>query len=308
MSTTDPPSTDPTDETDAATEDYEDAEFAVELERLREENRRLRSAYRQAQRTTYRRTAVGFVGVGVLAAVGGLLFPDARTVLFALAGTGLFAGVLTYYLTPERFLAAGVGHDVYRALADAGDRLVDELGLADHRLYVPSDGLQTAWLYVPQRDAYATPDEHDLESLFVVGEDRDDRSRGLSLYPTGGALFDRFEEGLSGSLAEAPGSLATQLADGVVEGFELATSVRADVSRPDQADESGADESRIVVSFGVTDPTIGSLERFDHPVSSFLAVGLASGLDAPVEVDTTPAEGDRADYVVTCTVVADPAH
>lgn len=303
MSDTEPPRTDPTDEYGAPANDGGESDLAVELEALREENRRLRAAYRQAQRTTYRRTAVGFVAVGVLAAIGGIVFPDARTVLFALAGTGLFAAVLTYYLTPERFVAAGVAHDVYGALADAGDRLVDELGLAAHRLYVPADDPHTAWLYVPQRDAYDRPDPDALGSLFVLGDD--DRSRGVSLRPTGAALFETFAETLAGPLADDPGPLATQLADGVVEQFELATSVRADVSRLDE-EASDAPGGR-VVSFGVSNPTIASLERFDHPVQSFLAVGLARGLDAPVAVETTPAEGDRADYVVTCTVVSENA-
>jgi hypothetical protein len=82
--------------------------------------------------------------------------------------------------------------------------------------------------------------------------------------------------------------------------------VRADVSRVDE-EASDAAGDRVVVSFGVSNPTIGSLERFDHPVPSFLAVGLARGLDASVAVETTPAEGDRADYVVTCTVVSENA-
>jgi hypothetical protein len=304
VSDTEPPRTDPTDEHGAPANDDNESDLAVELAALREENRRLRAAYRQAQRTTYRRTALGFVAVGVLAALGGVVFPDARTVLFALAGTGLFAGVLTYYLTPERFVAAGVAHDVYGALADAGDRLIDELGLAAHRLYVPADDSQTAWLYVPQRDAYDRPDADALGSLFVLGED--DRSRGVSLRPTGAALFETFAETLAGPLADDPGPLATQLGDGVVEQFELATSVRADVSRVDE-EASDAAGDRVVVSFGVSNPTIGSLERFDHPVPSFLAVGLARGLDASVAVETTPAEGDRADYVVTCTVVSENA-
>jgi hypothetical protein len=300
---TQPQRTDSTDATDAATEQ---SAIAVERDVLREENRQLRAAYRRAQRTTYRRTALGFVGVGALAVAGGLLFPDARTVLFALGGTGLFAGVLTYYLTPERFLAAGVGHDVYRALADTGERLVDELGLTAHRRYVPAEGPHPAWLFVPQHEGDTVPGEDALQPLFVVGEEADDRARGVSLRPTGTPLFERFEEGLPGSLAETPGPLATQLADGVVEQFELATNVRTDVARDGTGTVDGEDHpADVVVSFGVTDPTIPSVARFDHPIPSFLAVGLARGLARPVDVTITEPEEGRADVLVTCRVVAE---
>jgi hypothetical protein len=293
---------------DGATREDLDPDVAVELELLRAENRRLRAAYQQAQRQTYRRTALGFLAVGALAALGGLAFPDVRSVLFALAGAGLFAGVLAYYLTPERFVAADVAHDVYGAFADVGERLVDELGLTTRRLYVPTDGAQTAWLYVPQSRAGEVPDDASLESLFVLGTG--DHSRGVSLRPAGGALFERFERALSGSLAADPTALATQLADGVVEQFELARGVHADVSPRGDAGATGANgasgdgDPAAVVSFGVTDPTIGSLDRFDHPIPSFLAVGLARGVDAPVAVETTAADGDRADFVVTCRVEA----
>ncbi|MGA9402004.1 hypothetical protein [Haladaptatus sp.] len=51
----------------------------------------------------------GVADNGALVAVGGLLFPTSRTVLFALVGTGLFGAVLIYFLTPEQFVSAAVG-------------------------------------------------------------------------------------------------------------------------------------------------------------------------------------------------------
>ncbi|MFT4933189.1 MAG: hypothetical protein ACI91T_003094 [Natronomonas sp.] len=294
-STTAPPeTTDPLD--DATDPDV----LLAELERLREENDRLRRSYRRARRATYRRTAFGFVGVGLLALLGGVLFPDARTVLFALAGTGLFGGVLTYYLTPERFIAASVGRDVYRAFDDAGSRLVGELGLSDHRLYLPDDGPSIARLYVPQRDAFEWPAPEALDALFVVGED--ERTRGIAVRPTGAGLFDEFTESLTGGLADDPDPLATQLADGVVEQFELARSVRPDVGTAAADDSEGG---RPVITFGIADSAYGPVDRFDHPIASFLAVGVAAAMDAPVALDVTDADDARSDYLVTCSIVAD---
>lgn len=257
---------------------------AIEFERVVEENRRLRREYARARRSGYRRTAVALVAVGALATLGGLLFPATRAVLFALGATGLFAGILTYYLTPERFLAASAAAAVYRALAEDGAAIEAELGLHGERVYVPRPG--DVRLFVPQSANYRLPADEALSAVFVVGED--DRERGISHAPTGGPLFREFEAALSGPLADDPATLAAQLTDGLVEGLELAG--RADP-------EVDADGNRLTV--GITDSALGPVDRFDHPIASVLGVGLALGLASPVTVDVTPAEDDRYDWLVT---------
>jgi len=52
-----------------------------------------------------------------LAAVGALAVPSAQSILLALVGIGLFGGVLALSLTPERYIAADTGRNVYAALA-----------------------------------------------------------------------------------------------------------------------------------------------------------------------------------------------
>jgi len=95
---------------------------------------------------------VGLALVGVGAALGAVVFPDGREVLFALAAVGLFGGVLTYYLTPGTFVAADVvGERIYAAMA-ANEALSPvssasattastsrPVSPVDARLYVPSD-------------------------------------------------------------------------------------------------------------------------------------------------------------------------
>ncbi len=270
----------------ASNDETPPAELAAQVELLQTENRRLRAAYAQAQRSAYRRTAVGLGTIGAIAALAGVVFPANGTVLFSLAGIGGFAALLTYYLTPERFVTATIGEAVYTAHADNGNALVDELGLSEQRLYVPlEDPTRTATLYVPQSEGGTTAPIDDLDATFVAGEDGD---RGVSLRPTGGALFREFEQSLTGPLAEDPGPLADQLADGLAAGFELANGVDSDVT---------ADGTRCV--FGIDGSALGSVERFDHPIASFLAVGLAVGLDRPVEAEVTPGD-DRVDARVTC--------
>lgn len=268
-------------------EDRDPAELAAQIDLLAEENRRLRREYVRARRSQYRRTALGLVGVGLLGVAGAAAFPAARTVLLALGATGLFAGLLTYYLTPEQFIPAHVGEQIYAALAANGAALAADLGLTDARVYVPTgDSDDPVRLFVPQHERYNIPDNDALADVFVVTDD--ERARGVSLGPTGQALFDEFERVLAGPLRNEPGPLAEQLADALVEQFELVASTRVDVNDED---------SRVTV--GVSGSAYGAVDRFDHPVASLLAVGFVHGLDRPVRVDVTPGD-DRVDYLVTC--------
>lgn len=266
--------------------DVDAEELRAQVELLEAENRALREERARRHRTRYRRSAAGLAAVGLAAAVAALVFPGARDVLFALAATGLFGGLLTYYLSPERFIAADVGAAAYEAHADAVAAVADELGLADARVYVPREGeTDPARLFLPQHADYAVPDDADLASAFVVTDDP--AERGVSLPPTGVPLLRELRRGLSGPLADEPGPLVDQLADGLVEAFELAERATPDV-------EAGR------VTVAVAGAAFGDVARIDHPVPSLLAVGLAVGLDRPVVVETAPGGDDRADALVTC--------
>jgi hypothetical protein len=297
------------------------ADLAAQVELLAAENRRLRQEYVRARRTTYRRTALGLFAVGALAVLGALALPQSRDVLFALGGTGSFAGVLTYYLAPERFVAAETGERVYAAFAATGAQLVGELGLRDDRVYAPArgagagnasgatgsgrtDGDSDAGsvssaggaggadgpgvrLYVPSHADFAVPDPGELDSLFVVTDK--DRERGVALPPTGEGLYREFESAMVESVAADPTTLADQLADALAEGFELVESAAAD-----------ADPADGRVTLEVAGSVYGPVDRFDHPVASLLGVGLAATLDQPVSLAVTPAEDGPADFFVTC--------
>ena len=272
-----------TPQSDQESADGDIEELRARADLLKEENRRLRQQYAETRRSQYRRTALMLILVGAVALTGAFLFPAVRTVLVAIGSVGVFAGVLTYYLTPERFVAATVGERVYAAAAENGTAQVADLGLTDERVYIPADG--ETRLFVPQHSDYDLPDTNDLDRPFVTTDA--DRTRGVTYAPSGSYLFEEFERTLAGPLAEEPGPLADQLADALVEGLELVDGARPDVDR---------DDGR--VSVGVTGSTYGDVGRFDHPVVSFLAAGVATGLDAPVVA--TVAEGDdRVDQIVT---------
>lgn len=269
--------TTPTEE--SAEQKPEKTELAAQVDLLAADNRRLRELLAERQRTQYQNTAAGLFGVGILCGILGSLIPSAATVLFALGGIGVFGGVLTYFLTPERFISADVGQRVYSATAQSFENLCADLGLSDRRIYVVAtddDGTTgsspKSWLFIPQTEDTAVPDVGTLDSGFIVEEDH----RGLVVHPTGSGLFAAIQESVTDSLSETPEELCAQLADAVVEDFELATGVEYDV---DQAN------GRISVRF--SGALYGDGRQFDHPVVSVIAVGLAAGMRNPVETIVT---------------------
>lgn len=264
------------DDVDGAALDRE--ELAARVELLREENRRLRAESARARRSRYRRTALGLAGVGLLAAAGGAALPGSRETLFVLAATGLFGAVLTYYLSPERFVAAAVGEAAARTHADGLAAVSADVGLSDERVYVPGPEGRVR-LFVPQRSSFSVPS--DPSPGFLV--DGDPAERGLVVDATGEALFGEFERALDGPLGDDPPAVADRIAEGL-EGFEL-------------LDRTTPETDGRTLRLGVAGSALGPVDGFDHPVASFAATGLARALAEPVSVRVVPGD-DRHDAVV----------
>lgn len=273
--------------TDKDSSDRSVTELQTQLELLAEENQQLRDSYARAKQTQYRRTALGLTLVGLVAVAGAALFPALRTILIALGSAGLFSAVLTFYLTPEQFVSADVGRNLYATQAANEDALVTELGLSDIRLYVPVESAESGVrLFVPQHEEYTVPDETALTHRLIAGDEP--TANGMALDPSGGRLFREAEQVLSGPVADQPAQLSQQLTDVLVEQFELVGAADPDVD---------SDEQQLTVA--VTESVYGSLDRFDHPVVSLLATGLANGMNRPVTSAVTVTEDSRAEYLVT---------
>lgn len=247
---------------------------------LEAENRQLREEYARARQATYRRTAVSLLIVGLLGIAGGVVFPDARTVLFALGGTGIFAGVLTYFITPERFISAEIGGRLFEAVRADREATIDELGLRGEPVYVPGDEVR---LFVPRDTDAPLPESLTDLDLFVVPEDP--TTGGVAFHPTGVPLFEEFSDTMDQSLGTRPQSAAPVLADALVEVFELADSV-----------ESAVDTDTQRVTFEVRGAGLGDPTAIDHPIASFLSVSLVEALAEPVEVTVT----EEDPLTVTC--------
>ncbi|WP_216824747.1 hypothetical protein [Salinigranum rubrum] len=273
----------------SVSDESEQTGLAARVQLLEFENARLRKERVRTTERRHRRGALGFLALGALSAVAGYALPESRTLLFSLAGIGLFSAVLTYYLTGSSLISVSTIERVYLAHAETLAEVVSELGLQDVGVYVPTasgserEGLSNVRLFVPQQAEYELPD--DLESVFVVTDDG--RRRGVAVHPVGSALFATFAESLRDPLAETPDELATQLSVALLEEFELVS---------EATPEYDPTNHRITVR--VRDSALGPVDRFDHPVASFVATGLAHGLGRPIRAEVHHRDDDVA--LVVC--------
>lgn len=238
-----------------------------EIAALRTENDSLRSDYARAQKAMHRRTALALAAIGVIAALGGIAFPDVRALLFVTGAIGLFGGVLTWYLTPERVVPIGVSESVYDATASTLRGMRDELGLQSLTVYVPVDDRVRG--FVPRHRAFELPESP--RRVFVTD---DGVSRGVSFPPTGQRLADEFDRIRRTQPSADAGGTVEQIGETLIEHFEIAGDVEI---------ERSADASEITVS--VQDAAFGSVARVDHPVVSTLACGVVRATQEPVTVE-----------------------
>lgn len=262
-------------------------ELLAQVELLAEENKQLRDSYTQAKRTQYQKTATGLALLGAFAVVGSFYVQSIRDVLVILGGIGLFSGLLTYYITPEQFVSADVGQATYRALADNEAALIEELGLSDTYIYVPTSAGDGVRLFVPRDEAKPLPSVESLNQTVVVPDDS--TAGGVALNPSGIRLFKSFEESLAGSASTTPDVLADQLADAVVRQFELAQTVTTDINR---------ESDRLTVE--IAGSAYGPINEFDHPVASLFATGFAYMIGCPVSLAVTESPDTRSEYIFTC--------
>ncbi len=226
---------------------------------------------------------VGFALVGALAFVAGLVIADGRAVLFALAGVGGFAAALAYGLEPERTVEARDATRVYKTSATNLSRLTEAVGATAERRYAPVSGSDPdgVRLVVPLADPPRGADP-------VAGDGGDADEPTLSLEPVGAPFVAELERSLENGLATEPERLAEQLTDALVHRFEFVSGAAPSV---DPA------EGRLEVA--VADDVFGPADRFDHPVVSTLACGLAIGLERPIEA-TVLEERTSGRRLVTC--------
>lgn len=259
------------------TDDTDDAELDPELAVLQEENRRLRQAYQRTKQVQYRRTAIGLAGVGMVAIAGSLLLPDVRDILVVLGAIGVFSGLMTVYLTPDRILTASVSEGLFHTHADTVEALVEELGLQDDHVYVPTaEAGGSVRLFRPQHVDYEIPET--LDSVFLVDEPAN--AKGIAVPPTGNPLYESFAEATVVRDDASTQTVADAVSDALVEQFEIAHSVTHNL-------ESG----RLTVTVSGIEPA--GLDRVDHPIVSLFGVAIAQAIESPVELASMAPQDSR---------------
>jgi len=255
---------------------------ADRIETLEAENERLRRSVEAARRRRYRYTALGLGVVGAIALGGAALLEPVRQILIALGFTGLFGAVLTYFLTPERFVSAAVGERIYQTLAANEEAIVDDLMLAGEPIFYPTPEADVpARLFVPQVPDTLPTAETDLSTPFTTGE-----VNGLALDPTGAALYGEVRDAAD-RLPESPPEIGSVVGEALVEQFELVDAVDTD-----------GDAERVTMT--VDGSAYGPPDRFDHPVVSLLATTLAAELETVATPTVQP--GTRTEWRITCRI------
>jgi len=253
----------------------------------------------------YRLAGVALALLGVASAVAAALVDPGteREILVGFAGVGLYGAALTYVLRPAATRDVDPGERVYDALAATGEALRADLDLPDRSVYAPTtdqrDGFAPVALVVRGDATGAITGRKPVLGDRVATADATDggtdappirpgATDSIAVYPTGAALFDAFEEIAVVDLGTDPVELTEQLAEAAVSGLGLAVAVEPSID--------GADGRATLT---VRDPRFGAATGFDHPVVSFLAVGLAVGLDTPVTTSVEPLDVDGT-YRVVC--------
>lgn len=260
------------------------AALAAQVELLRVENDRLRERLDSSQRRRHVRATTALATAGVCALVGAVFFPFAGELLIALGATGLFGAILVVYLTPERFVSASVGEGLYESIEADRRSTLEQLDVRGSPLYLPVETATGSGvrLFVPQYSEHAIPQQKYLNAVFVISPN--ELARGLAFDPTGSTLLAELRRTVSGGLSDDPDGLARQLADGLVETFELVEAAETDV-----------DEDRL--SIVVTNSAYGPIDRFDHPIASLVGTAVAEVMDAPVSVEVESRDG--GEYLIT---------
>lgn len=229
-------------------------------------------------------TMLVFLLLGGSAAGGAVLYPNLQEVLLAVGYTFLFGVLLVGILSNQQYIQTSVHEAVVGDLLRNERAVVDSWDLQRTHVYIPRhSGPVPATLFIPKHPDFEIPPESALDSLFVVSETP--KQEGITLVPSGAQLYEEFAATTGRELSDTPAALASELTDGLVELFEIATGATTDVDR-----------DVVVCDIGLN--AHGNQPEMNHPVVSFLGTGLAVGLDRPVVVDSQTTTGGQYDLVV----------
>lgn len=220
-------------------------------------------------RTTRLLPAVGLLLVAAAAAAGTVVAPEFGDVLVALAGTGVYGAVLLVTLTRGRYVPASVSRSIYEALSENETAIASEFGFDGGFRYVPGDSPADE-----VRLAALRTEEQQTSAIMTSGGTPTDAPTALFLKPTGSELFAEFEASY-GDLPDDPEEALEALVEAAKDEFELADSLTI---KEETGDALG--------TLRATGSVVGDTTHIDHPLQSFVSVGLVKTVGKPISAES----------------------
>lgn len=231
------------------------------------QNQSLRSDYARARHVSHRQTAGALVVVSLIAVLGGIVFPNVRSMLFATGAIGVIGSVMTWYLTPGQTMPTEVTQSICNGAMTTLSDIRSTLGLEATVAYVPVGNRVRGFL--PRHPEFTIPD--DAPRSFPRNSDG---SKCFTFSPTG--LDLAYEVDQMKTTAEKTGMLAMAeaVAEALTEHYEIADGIEI---------ASNADDPSLNVT--VTGSDFGSLAQIDNPITSTLACAISLNSENTIIVE-----------------------
>jgi len=204
-------------------------ELEREIQKLAEENALLRQKYARERRGEFRRSGLALIVFGAFVLVVGTLGYTGTTLssLFVLSGVGtVFVGVLTIFLTPERFVRSEVMHRGLLSSLRAMDGILRDLGLSSSALYLPSTYKGRPLLVIPVSEKHFDLQgwlKRPSEGVFVVGKSAE--GCGLAFEPLGASLLSLVKDEFRPSLSDEAETISQLMEEVYTHGLDLCDAV-----------------------------------------------------------------------------------
>lgn len=221
-----------------------------------------------------------------IASLGGWFLSGAATTgpLLYFGGIGLFGAVLVSLLLPERSLPPVVAEGLHRALVSAVERGGNAGATRAVTVYRPGpDGEGDTGTAEPGDVRVHTVDG-EFRNRDSIESEPSTAATGARSAAAGAVLYRAFRAEAIPEIGATPETFAWQLCRGLTDWFDLATDATPEV------------ESTGGMTIHVEGSTLPGVDRFDHPIVSFLGVALACYRDRPIAVDVQPGEGELESY------------
>lgn len=243
------------------------AELESLVDILHTQNESLRSDYARARQVSHRQTAGALAVVSLIAVLGGIVFSNVRSMLFATGAIGVVGSVMTWYLTPGQTMPIEVAQSISNGAMTTLSDIRSTLGLEATVVYVPV-GNQVRG-FMPRHPEFKIPDE--TPRSFPRNSDG---SKCFTFSPTGLELayeIDQME-----TTADHTGMLVMSEAvvEALTEHYEIADGIEI---------ASNADDPGLNVT--VTGSDFGSLAQIDNPITSTLACTISLNSGSPIIVE-----------------------